>query len=48
MLKLTEGQADRTGWCSGTYFIAGGEIDTKEKLVFLLLIRNFVNLKLLA
>lgn len=48
MKKLTERKADRMAWGSGTYFIAGSEIDTKEKLGFLLLTQNSVDLKLLA
>ena len=47
MMKLTERKADRMVWGSGTYFIAGSEIDTKEKLGALLLIQNSVNLNLL-
>lgn len=48
MKKLTERKADRMAWGSGTYFIVGSEIDTKEKLGFLLLTQNSVDLKLLA
>lgn len=44
MMKLTERKADRMAWGSGTYFIAGSEMDTKEKLGSLLLIQNSVNL----
>lgn len=40
MMKLTDRKTDRMAWGSGTYFIAGSERDTKEKLDALLLIQN--------
>lgn len=47
VMKLTERKTERMAWGPGSYFIAGSETGTTEKLGTLLLIQNFVNVSLL-